>query len=407
MDETQEARPAPVRKRRRHAAESPVRDIALLLGLVGGPGRDILHGISTAARRMRCRWRMQAINASSDYSAQDLAKALAAGPDGVIAIEHANAVQLSDFGKPLVMVGSRPEWLESRKDRLAFVHFEEEAVGRAAAAFLFSLGRFRTFAFVQPCANWLSKTRFAGFGAFLGKKGAADVRLWSPEGMPGHSEMVETLAPWLAALPKPAAVMAAHDGIAVRVLDAAHRARLRVPQDMVLVGADDDEMLCETAEPSISSVALDHVKLGELAATALRRLLANPGQPPFTLLSSIRGVVERASARPVAPAAALAERAVAFIRKNATKGIGAADVAVHLGVSRSLADLRLRQVTGESALGMIQRIRLDALAEKLRTTDLTVGQAAASCGFGDISHAGRLFRRRFGRTMRDWRRSGR
>ena len=149
---------------------------------------------------------------------------------------------------------------------------------------------------------------------------------------------------------------------------------------------------------------MDHVRLGELAAEALRRLLANPRQKTFTLLAPTRGVVERQSARPVAPAAALAERAVAFIRRNAAAGISSADVAAHLGVSRSLADLRFRQTMGESMLSMIQRLRLEAVKRKLRDTAMPIGQVTASCGFASPEHAKRLFKARFGCSMREWRR---
>ena len=377
-----------------------VKNIALLLGLSGEPGRDLLHGVSAAARRLRCPWTLRAVGT---HAVSELMSILEGGIDGVIAIDCPEAGPLRAVSAPLVFIGAGAPWLAERRGPLAFAHFDEEAIGRTGASYLRSLGRFRSFAFACTPGFGYPAVRFEGFRKHIASHGH-DVFRWP--GADGAADD-ESLVRWLRALPRPAAVMAACDNLAARIVQVATGAGIKIPQDVALLGADNDELLCETVNPPIASVALDHEKLGEQAALALRRLLARPDEPPFTVLSSIRGVIERASARPLAPAAALAERAAAFIRQNASKGIRAADVAAHLGVSRSLADLRLRQVVGESALGMILRLRLDAVAEKLRTTDLTVGQAAVACGFGDLSHAGRLFRRRFGCSMREWRRRSR
>lgn len=84
-------------------------------------------------------------------------------------------------------------------------------------------------------------------------------------------------------------------------------------------------------------------------------------------------------------------------------GISSADVAAHLGVSRTLADLRFRQVYGESMLSMILRLRLEAVKRKLTETALPIGRICASCGFRSDSRAKHLFKERFGVSMRQWR----
>ena len=378
-------------------ARKDILDIVLLLRLSYGSGRDILHGISVAARRMRSRWRLHVVNLDAADAVPELLRSLDAVADGVIA----NGVYRPEIGTPLrdnpapvVVIGTHLYALEARRERIARVHPDEDAIARLGARHLESLGRFRSFGFVR------SGTRAEFFRAALAERGIA-TRIY--EAVPDGSIDPERLALWLRDLPKPAAVMAMHDAMALVVLEAAARAGLRVPRDVALLGVDNDDLFCETADPPLSSVAVDHVRLGELAAAALRRLLANPHSKPFSLTVAPTGVVERQSTRPVAPATALAERAAAFIRHNATKGIGAADVSAHLGVSRSLADLRFRQVHGESMLGMILRLRLDAAARKLRETDLPIGQVISSCGFGDPDHARRLFRSRFGCSMRAWR----
>ena len=100
----------------------------------------------------------------------------------------------------------------------------------------------------------------------------------------------------------------------------------------------------------------------------------------------------------------VALRAAAWIRHNAAKGIGAVDVARHMGASRSLLDQRFRKATGESVREMIRRVRLEAVRAKLLGTSLPVGQIVRSCGFASETHAMRLFKERFGCTMREFRR---
>ena len=383
--------------------EKRTRDIVLLLLLSKASGRDILGGFSTYVRRTRCRWRLHVVNSDLTRAGEELARVLEIGADGVVAhgVTTDTAEPLAAFGGPFVLIGASGERQGGRAGPIAFVSCDEKAVADAGARYLESLGRFRSFGFVSRAPG---SRRAEAFREHFAERGAdAAIHDWDNAEATGASRR-ERLERWLRTLPRPTAVMAENDQVALDVLGAASSAGLRVPRDMALLGVDNDELLCETAEPTLASVAVDHVRLGELAAEALRRLLANPRQKPFTLLAPTRGVVERQSARPVAPAAALAERAAAFIRRNAAAGISSADVAAHLGVSRSLADLRFRQTMGESMLAMIQRLRLEAVKRKLRDTAMPIGQVTASCGFASPEHAKRLFKARFGCSMRDWRR---
>ena len=386
--------------------QSDILDIVLLLRLSKGSGRDILHGFSTAARRMRARWALSVVSYEDDSSAETVRRALVPGADGLVT--HGLIAGFEDafasFPGPLVFIGQIHPALVNRSWPTAFVHVDDEASGRMGAEYLMSLSRFRTWGFVSAYGIFsLAQKRLQGFRNRLAEKGfkvAVLENSFQPNGD-------ERLAQWLRSLPRPIAVMAEQDSVALAVLKAASRIRLRVPGDLALVGVDNDELLCETSEPTLASIAVDHQRLGALAAEALRRLLADGNLGRLSPKVPPTGVVERQSARSVIPGMALAERAVAFIRRNATEGIGAADVAAHLGVSRRLADLRFRQATGESILGMILRLRLEAVKRKLAETDMAIGQITASCGFRSETRAKHLFKERFGCPMREWRRLNR
>ena len=376
-------------------------DIVLLLRLSHGSGRDILNGFSTAVRRMRRRWRLHVLNAELDRASADLRSALANGADGVVA-NHAEpdvVSELVDTTCPVVLISNvRPAALLERPAPVAFVGLDNAAVGRAGADFLLSLGPLRSLAYIGEDDN---KPRADAFLSAL-KGRHPDVRSYWPK-VSGDAD-IPALAEWLRTLPLPAAAMVSKDAMALLALVAAGRAGLRVPKDLAVLGVDNDELLCETAEPPLTSIALDLVRLGELAAEAMRRMLDDPASRPPDRKAAVKGVVERKSARSASPAIVLASRAATYIRRNALKGIGAADVAAHLGASRSLVDQRVRQVLGESPLEMILRLRLDAVKAKLNETTLPIGQIVDDCGFGSRNHAMHLFKERFGCSMREWRR---
>ena len=106
---------------------------------------------------------------------------------------------------------------------------------------------------------------------------------------------------------------------------------------------------------------------------------------------------------PPTPVDYLIERATEFIAENATKGIGPKDVAAHLGVSRTLLDLRFREMGSATVGELIAEQRLAALSNMLRKSKGPIAQAIKECGFGSVNHAKAVFRKRFGMTMREWR----
>ena len=379
------------------------RNVVIVLHLSHASHRDILHGISRNTT-WGDRWSFRVVDYALLRDGAPLHDILAEWADGVICAGLDEATvndALAGWRGPVVAVATpQPEAMRPPTGA-AFVGLDERAIGRVGADFLFSLGRFRSFGFVRGSWRYNASMRAEGFVKRLRGRGA-DVRVFAPDEQTGRAEPVP-LSTWLRTLPRPRAVMANSDGAAVLVAASAAAARLRIPRDLALLGCDNDELLCESASPTLTSLAPDHVRLGEMAAMALRRLFANPRTPYFEEYCDAVRVVERQSAQPVAPAAALAERAAAFIRQEAAKGAHVADVVAHLGVSRSLADLRFREVFGETMRDAILRLRLEAVKRKLRETDMSIGQVASSCGFRSEAHARRLFHARFGCSMREWR----
>lgn len=229
------------------------------------------------------------------------------------------------------------------------------------------------------------------------------MEIFSPAAPPGTPDDTQALAKWLAALPKPAAVYVGWDFRAIQVLEACRAAKISVPGQVAVLGTDNDELLCDSAEPPLSSILPDHERSGYAAAELLDSLMRGRRQKTGTLLVKVKKVVERESTRPVTASAHLAGKALAYIKRNATKGIEVQDVVRHLGCSRRLADLRFRENTGTTLLKALTAQRMEELKRLLRDTDIPVRQAAERSGFRCLKHLERLFRTEEGTSMTEWR----
>ncbi len=384
--------------------KNKIQNIWVYLRLSYASGRDILYGISRYARA-NAHWNIRLLPFAGEGDKERFPEPGEA--DGIITSEPLSA-DAATSGIPLVVIGTREKWLGRRMKSLAFVRNDDAAIGRFGANFLKSLGKFRSFGFVPTnTPYYCSILRSEGFNAELKKGNAAEIRQYTAKGLEdGSPEDIESLGRWLADLPKPTAVMAVHDMRATHVLEAANLMKINVPEQMAIIGVDNDELLCDFTSPQLTSVYPDHVKEGELAAATLHALLKkSDSHRTRTFRSNAKSIVERESTRHISPATHLAEEAMSFIRHNALKGISAADVAKHLRVSRRLCDLRFKECHGETVLEAILKVRFAELKRRLASSTTSIGKIVSGCGFACESHAKRMFKKRFGMSMRTWRTS--
>ena len=388
-----------------------IRRVAVVLRMSGTAGRDILTGIFYFTRS-NANWRTRLFQMPDEFTSDAFRAEMAVGLDGIIASEPGpdeTARLVRESGVPVSFIGDPGPILSERKDHIAFTRNDDEMIGRMGANYLASLGQHRSYGFVPTVSNqYWSASRLKGFSAALAAKKANVEVFDSPGAAAGSREDLAALRDWLAALPKPAAVMASWDTRATQVLAMCKDAQIKMPNQVAVLGVDNDELLDESSDPPISSILPNHEQLGYAAARVLNNLMSGRharSSAPF-LVKPVK-VVERESAVASAPAAHLISRALAYIRKNAAKGIKVKDVAAFLGVSRRLADLRFQQFSGETINETITRHRLDAVKKFLATTNRPIKTISEECGYTDPSYLKVLFKRRFGCTMREWRRQNR
>lgn len=323
-------------------------------------------------------------------------------PDGIISgvpysARTRNAIVQS--GIPFVGIGMSESELATHGNFCRFVLNDNESIGRAAADYFLSLGNFRSFAFIPDTRGrkW-SVLRGNAFASQLNVKGIS-CSIYQTT-----ANDASDLSSFLKQLPKPAAVFAAWDGRGADVIHAAHTTRLQVPDDLSVLGVDDDDLICEHTIPTLSSIKTAAEGMGEAAAKLIKELLSGKtSKSSNAVRCPLIGITERGSTRPPAPATDLILRAHAFIDAEAKNGITADDVALHLNISRRLLDLRFQQYESQSVAKCITDRKLEHVKRLLSDSRISVKKAFTLAGFGNAAYAVRLFRETFGKTPESWR----
>jgi len=270
------------------------------------------------------------------------------------------------------------------------------AIARLAAETLAGKG-FENFAFVGERSGILwSVEREQAFAAEIARRGLP-CRVYQID-RDGGAEDNRHLQKWLLALPRPTALFAAYDIRARQVLDACRAAGLAVPDDVAILGVDDDEVICETATPALSSIPLSMEDAGFRAAELLDRVMATrrrPRRATDIIVTGTQVVARRSTARD-AVADALVRRCRALIEANVGRSFNVADLVANLGVSRRTLETRFRAATGRSLNDEITELRIRRAKTMLAKSALSQSAIAAACGFCDASHLNVVFRRHCG-----------
>lgn len=204
------------------------------------------------------------------------------------------------------------------------------------------------------------------------------------------------LAKWLKALSKPVGIMASNDDRGMQVLEACRRAGVIVPDEVAVVGVDNDEYLCNLAIPPLTSIDVHAERIGYEAAAMLDRLMDGQTLPEHLDPLPPRGVVARQSTDVLADADSDVLQALAFIRHHACDRIQVADVLRHVQSSRTLLEPKLKRVLGRTIHQEIQLLQIERVKNLLTTTDMPLKQIASQSGFKYVQYMSRAFRRATG-----------
>jgi LacI family transcriptional regulator len=313
--------------------------------------------------------------------------------DGIILRDVEKVDEALASGLPGVVIGHR----QSEIAGLINVVTDSEAIGRMGAEHLLECG-FKQFGFCGYSEDPLERTvwseiRGKFFGARIRKAGFTSPRRYAlsktAEDWPKERR---ALADWLEALPKPVGLMACNDDCGQQVVEACKFAGLSVPDEVGVIGADNDEVVCGLTDPPLSSVAINFERAGYEAAAALDTLMRGSRSVASRIIAAAPHIVTRRSTDFVAADEPHLRRALQFVRDHARTGISVDEVARAAGLSRRALEKQFRQALGRSILEEIRRVRTDHMARLLVETDLPVTSIAEMLQFNDAHHFARYFR---------------
>ncbi len=271
---------------------------------------------------------------------------------------------------------------------------------------------FKNFAYCGFTNVLFSELRAACFVKRLGQRGLRG-NVFSYSGLrPGAGLAVieahamrygDKLVDWIRRQPKPLAMLACNDERAQQVLMLCRQAGIAVPDQVAVLGVDNDDVECELCDPPLSSIDPNCEQIGHQAATLLDRMMHGETPPASRILVPALRVVTRRSTDVLAVDDADAAEAVRFVRERACEGIAIEDVWRHMSTSRSTVQRWFRKYLGRSPAVEIVRIQVQHIQESLRTTNMTLEEIAEATGFAHVKSMQRTFKRMVGLTPGQYR----
>jgi len=307
---------------------------------------------------------------------------------------------------PVVGVGGGYGWYDP-STRIPYFSSDDDCVARLGAEHLLERG-FRRLAFCgypRTRVNRWSEKRARAFQQRAADAGVScSIYNGSQETARKWSELQRGLAVWLRSLEKPVGLMACNDVRARHVLEACRAVGARVPEDVAVIGVDNDEMICDLTDPPLSSIEQGARRMGYQAASLLDQLMRGRKSPQPIFVVEPDGVVARRSTDILAIDNPDLATVIRYIRDHACEGIRIADIVEQVGISRSSLEHRFKAVLGRTIHAEIRRVQIDRAKQLIADTDLPLKQVALRAGFQYIQYMTRMFRQHVGQTPAEFRR---
>ncbi len=211
------------------------------------------------------------------------------------------------------------------------------------------------------------------------------------------------LVEWLKRLPKPVGLMAGNDVCGSHIIEACRIARLQVPDQVAVIGVDNDELICDLTDPPMSSITLNTEHAGYQAAALLDRLMAREKMTGQNILVRATHVVTRQSTDILAMEDRTVAEAIRFIRQHSKEAVQVGDVVDQVAMSRRNLELRFRKALNRSIYSEIKRIRTQQIIRLLCETDLPISEIALQLGHPSDKHIARYFKQQIGMSLKEYR----
>ena len=354
--------------------------------------RKILEGVLEYARR-KGPWNFRLVLAEDDAGSAGTYQKWKATAAIVLTDNPKTVQRVAMMETPTVFINP-PECATLRRlqPHVTAASYDHEAAGRAVAEYFLSR-KYRNFAWLPGRVETAGATgRRKGFLSALAKAGFKPAEF-------GYGSSLED---WLASLPKPCALFALHDRLARQVVATAAEIGVMVPNDIAVMGVDNDEVLCETATPTLSTVDLNGRMMGFRCAHLLDRLMCGKPTQRRAKIGFLQ-IVTRQSTDASAISDPVVTKVLAHVRENLSASLSVAKLARKGGCSERTLQLKFGKVLGHSLREEVFRQRVYAARDMIVNTGKTIAEIAYECGFCSQSHLGRRVKDVFGKSPRQMR----
>lgn len=366
--------------------------VILLMDIAGEYGRGIVRGVSKYAHS-HGPWALYCEPGGHERS---LAQLNDWDVNGIITriLEVKRVKEIMAIDMPTVAM-SEEDFIPT----LSNIETNGSEIGAMAAGYLIDRG-FHEFAYCGFSDLLWSLKRSKGVSERIEKAGFRTYYHERPYSKVLNSwdEEQSLMADWLLTLPKPVGVVACDDEYARRVVEACKIAGLNVPEQVAVLGVDNDETVCELSNPQLSSVALSTEKAGYEAAAILDKLMSGEKIARQKIFVTPTYVVTRQSTDTMAISDNEVAGAMRFIREHAHEMIQVDDVAEAVALSRRNLERRFRKVLSRSVLSEIRYYRANCIARMLMETDLSIQHIAIGCGYSAPQNMITFFSKMMGET---------
>ena len=222
---------------------------------------------------------------------------------------------------------------------------------------------------------------------------------------PDWNPHLAKLGEWLKSLPKPIGILTWNASGSREILYACHAAGILVPEEVAVLSASDDDVLCEHAHPPLSGILVAAEQIGYQAARLLHQLMRGKPAPAEPTLIPPVNVVTRHSTDTLAINDPALVKAMAYIRSHANQPFQVSDVARNAGLSRRVLERKFTQLLGRSPASEIRRAHLERARHLLIETDLPIPDVAEASGFGSPEYLSFAFKAESGKTPLDYRKT--
>ena len=376
-----------------------MRRIAILVETSLASGRQILAGISNFIKE---RDEISVFHHSGQLGEMYPDSLIGWEGDGIIArvVNQSIADLLVGTGLPTVDVLGN-----IRGYGFPLVQANNLAIGQMVAQ-QFKQSGFRNFALIGLGEeNWSQRREMAFFNTTQSPNNAKyTLHLRSTESETTNiTQSLAAIRSWLPSLPKPIGIMVTSDQFAPLLFEVAHELGIRIPEDMSIIGVDNDAPYCDLCRPALSSVDPNHTEVGYQAAHLLERLIAGHASQEETIEVAPHMIHLRRSSSVLAVDDPSLSKAMEYIRLHACTGITIDDISHHCGLSRSVLQRRFRSQLKRTVGDSILSEKLTRAKELLHTGKQPMSHIAEQSGFSSQEYMSQVFRKHLRRSPKEFR----